>query len=51
MIGCEAIIDGLKKLMANIRTNYGIVGWIEPYYIIYILMVMLYSGKYDFMLL
>ena len=32
MIGCEDIIDGLKKLIANIRTNCGIVGWIEPYY-------------------
>ena len=25
MIGCEAIIDGLKKLIANIRTNCGII--------------------------
>ena len=32
MVGCEAIIDGLKKLIANIRANCGIVGWIEPYY-------------------
>ena len=33
MVGCEAIIDGLKKLIANVRANCGIVGWIEPYYI------------------
>ena len=27
-------MDGLKKLIANIRTNCGIAGWIEPYHII-----------------